>query len=74
MAIKHSLPTKSIEGIHFIPSGMGESGWMFYLNEGYSFDPASVDTTRFIPSDSLEEASSLVVFKVSAAKKTSAAA
>jgi hypothetical protein len=73
MTIKHNLPKKAIDSINFIPAGMGESGWMIYLNDGYSFDPMSPDWSRFIPSDSLHEAMDLIVFKATAAKKPSAA-
>jgi hypothetical protein len=74
MAIKHKLPKQSIESINFIPAGMGESGWMIYLNEGWSFDPMASDWSRFIPSDALHEALDLVVFRYTAAEKASAAA
>ena len=66
MPIKHSLQKKAVQSINFIPSGMGESGWMIYLNDGYSFDPMSPDWSRFIPSDSLQEAMSLIAYKLKA--------
>ena len=66
MTIKHSLQKRAVQSINFIPSGMGESGWMIYLNDGYSFDPMSPDWSRFIPSDSLEEAMSLIAYKLKA--------
>lgn len=65
MTIKHNLPKAAIQDIEFIPSGAGESGWMIYLNDNYSFDPMSPDWTRFIPSDSKREALDLIVYKVS---------
>jgi|Wag4MinimDraft_6_1082665.scaffolds.fasta_scaffold35204_2 hypothetical protein len=66
MPIRHRLQKRAVESINFIPAGMGEAGWMIYLNEGYSFDPMSPDWSRFIPSDSLEEAMSLIAYKLKA--------
>lgn len=73
MKIRHRLPKQSIESIEFIPAFSGESGYMITLRDGFSFDPMSNDYTRFIPSDSKEEALNLVVFNLPAAKNASAA-
>lgn len=60
---KHYLPKKAIESIHFIPSGMGEAGYVIYLNEGYSFDPMAEVGATFIGAENRQEALNLIAYK-----------
>lgn len=62
-----------LEFVETIPEGMGESGYMLHLREGFSFDPMANDLTRFIPADDLTEAENLVIYDYVAAEKSSAA-
>jgi hypothetical protein len=68
MKLQHRLPEHSVESIEFIPEGNGESGFMIWLNDGFSFDPMANDYSRFIPADALHEALELIVFTTPAAK------
>ena len=54
--LKHSIPKRMIDAIEYMQEGDGESGWMVYLKDGYSFDPMANDGCRWVPEDCKEEA------------------
>jgi hypothetical protein len=64
VTLKHSLPKQSVDAIDFINMDMGEAGWIIYLKDGWSFDPGSVDITRFVPLDDPSEADNFLVYKI----------
>jgi hypothetical protein len=63
MRLKHSLPKEAVEFVDFYDSGSGEPGWVVYLNDGWSFDPGSSDTSRFVSCDDPSEVNAFVVYK-----------
>jgi hypothetical protein len=62
--MKTSIPKQAIEDVEFVPEGAGEAGWFIYLKPGWSFDPGSEDTTRFIPLDNAHEGMMLMAYKL----------
>jgi len=65
MKLKHSLPEQAIECIDFYASGdNGEAGWVIYLNDGWSFDPGSNNTSRFVSFHEPLEVSKFTVCRV----------
>jgi hypothetical protein len=63
MRLKHSLPKEAIECVDFYGSESdGEAGWVIYLNDGWSFDPCSSDTSRFVSFDDPSEVNEFVVY------------
>jgi hypothetical protein len=68
MQLKHSLPKEAVECIDFYASGNnGEAGWVIYLNDGWSFDPGSNDSSRFVSADNPGEVDSFVVYQLEVA-------
>jgi hypothetical protein len=66
MKLKHALPKQAIDAIDFVSADAGESGWVVYLKDGWSFDPLANDGTRFVPYDDPSEVNGFVVYEVAA--------
>jgi len=65
MKLKHSLPKQAIDCIDFYASSdNGEAGWVIYLKDGWSFDPGSNDTSRFVSFDDPSEVDGFTLYQV----------